>query len=229
MRPKAYGLQSLGIAPGLKKVWVKREKYTKPKWHGNCLTLVMEHEVTCCLPQPSTILTETEPPPQGECIQEDAFARAYDRGFLTTLRFLCSLGASKDMAEEVAQAAWTRGWQYRAQLVNPLLAGAWVNTIARNLYWNCISMQRRFEELEDYPVATSIVTYLEASDMMNSCSETESRMLTMFYLEGYTTMEIAEKEGLCPTTVRVRLMRIRRSLRDRVTPRIPETPLAKAA
>lgn len=189
----------------------------------------MEHVDTCCLNHTETIETKTELTPDEGCIQQDAFAHAYDRGFLTTLRFLRSLGASIDMAEEVAQAAWSRGWQYRAQLVNPLLAGPWVNTIARNLYWNVISMQQRFEKLEDYPVSSSIVSSLEASDMMDSCSELESRMLTLFYIEGYTTMEIAEKEGLCPTTVRVRLMRIRRGLRERITPRLAESPIAKAA
>jgi DNA-directed RNA polymerase specialized sigma24 family protein len=57
---------------------------------------------------------------------------------------------------------------------------------------------------------------LEAGVMIENCTELESRMLTMYYLEGYSTGEIADKEKLCPTSVRVRLMRIRRRLRERM-------------
>lgn len=189
----------------------------------------MDNDLTCRLDHVTNVDAAAEPAPHEGCIQPDEFAGAYDRGFLTTLRFLRSLGANEDIAEEIAQAAWTRGWQYRTQLTNPLLAGAWVNTIARNLYWNVRSLQQRFQELEDYAVPSNFVSSLEAADMMGSCSELESRLLTMFYIEGYTTMEIAERVGLCPATVRVRLMRIRRSLRERTAPRLSESPIARAA
>jgi len=39
-----------------------------------------------------------------------------------------------DEAEEIAQAAWVRGWEYREQLRDPGLVGYWVNSIARNLF-----------------------------------------------------------------------------------------------
>jgi len=162
-------------------------------------------------------------------IQEDEFAQAYRRGFNATLRFVRSMGANVDTAEEVAQAAWVRGWQCRSQLMNKHAAGQWVNSIARNLYWSVVSMENRYSDLSDCPVSSNVVRTLEASDALGVCSATESKMLKMFYFEGYTTLEIAEREGLCPTTVRVRLMRIRRSLRERFTSKGTETVFAKAA
>ncbi len=153
-------------------------------------------------------------------IDDESFAAAYKRGFLSTLRLLRSIGARADAAEEVAQAAWARGWQYRYQLLNPEALGSWINAIARNLYRAKIVGENRFEELADRPVANRVVLQLEAKDLMDACNERESEMLTLFYVEGYSILEIAEKVRMQPTTVRVRLLRIRRSLRARLeTPR----------
>jgi RNA polymerase sigma factor (sigma-70 family) len=153
-------------------------------------------------------------------IDDESFAAAYKRGFLSTLRLLRSIGARADAAEEVAQAAWARGWQYRYQLLNPEALGSWINAIARNLYRAKIVGENRFEELADKPVANRVVLQLEAKDLMDACNERESEILTLFYVEGYSILEIAEKVRMQPTTVRVRLLRIRRSLRARLeTPR----------
>jgi DNA-directed RNA polymerase specialized sigma24 family protein len=62
------------------------------------------------------------------------YARAFETGFPATLRFLLSRGAAVEEAEEIAQAAWVRGWEYRDQLRDPGLVGFWVNSIARNLF-----------------------------------------------------------------------------------------------
>lgn len=161
------------------------------------------------------------------CIDDYSFAAAYKRGFLATLKLLRAIGANADIAEEVAQAAWARGWQYRAQLIHAELVGAWVNSIARSLYRNVVAGGRRFEELADAPAPNQLIRELEVNSMMSACSESESRILSMFYFEGYSTLEIAQKVGMQPTTVRVRLMRIRRSLRDRLSLR--RTEAAQAA
>lgn len=45
------------------------------------------------------------------------------------------------------------------------------------------------------------------------CNESDSRMLRMFYLEGMTSKEIGSALGQKAMTVRVRLHRLRKSLR----------------
>ena len=64
----------------------------------------------------------------------NSYAEAFQNGFGATRRFLVSRGAPIDEAEEIAQAAWARGWEYRAQLRDPGLVSYWVNSIARNLF-----------------------------------------------------------------------------------------------
>ncbi len=46
----------------------------------------------------------------------EAFAKEYVKGLRQTIRFLLSKGADIDLAEELAQAAWARGWEARKQL-----------------------------------------------------------------------------------------------------------------
>ena len=60
----------------------------------------------------------------------EAFLRCYG----ATRRYLLASGAAIDEAEEIAQAAWVRGWEYRDQLRDPAMVGFWVNSIARNLF-----------------------------------------------------------------------------------------------
>src|SRR5579864_3227657 len=67
-------------------------------------------------------------------MRRNDYAEAFEAGFPATRRFLLSRGAGLEEAEEIAQAAWARGWEYRDQLRDPALVGFWVNSIARNLF-----------------------------------------------------------------------------------------------
>src|SRR5271154_5907796 len=62
------------------------------------------------------------------------YAKAFEAGFPATRRFLLSRGVPIEEAEEIAQAAWVRGWEFRDQLRDAGLVGFWVNSIARNLF-----------------------------------------------------------------------------------------------
>ncbi len=62
------------------------------------------------------------------------YAEAFETGYGATRRFLLARGAPLEEAEEIAQAAWARGWEFREQLRDPGLVSYWVNSIARNLF-----------------------------------------------------------------------------------------------
>ena len=68
-----------------------------------------------------------------EMLRND-YAAAFETGYSATRRFLLARGAPLEDAEEIAQAAWVRGWEFREQLRDPGLVGFWVNSIARNLF-----------------------------------------------------------------------------------------------
>lgn len=146
----------------------------------------------------------------------EQFSEAYAAGYPMTKRFLLSRGAPADTAEEVAQAAWAKGWECRYQLQQPKMLGVWINSIAKNMLLNLVRTERRFDDLDEsvkYEVPPS--TSIDAKAVLNHCAPRDAHILSDYYLEGYTTDEIAEKVGLCPATVRVRLLRLRRMLRAR--------------
>lgn len=154
-------------------------------------------------------------PPPSETIDEVEFASTYQRSFSKTCKFICSLGADQHTAEEIAQSAWVRGWQRRHQLLQRQFLATWVHAIARNLYRESYAKNRRLTELEEYGFNSNVLRKIEVDDILSNCTKPESQFLHLVYFEGYTSEEIAKQHRVSPVTVRVRLMRLRQSLRDR--------------
>lgn len=144
------------------------------------------------------------------------YADAFADGYAATRRFLLSRGAAFEEADEIAQAAWARGWEYREQLRDASLVGYWVNSIARNLF------RARFRaaptsSLEgiDPSYHMGMESLIELNRMLELCS-TRDRKLLEKSLDGFSAEEIAETEGISSTGIRVRLLRIRQSLRQQL-------------
>jgi RNA polymerase sigma factor (sigma-70 family) len=159
----------------------------------------------------------------------EEFAAAFRRHYPVTLRFLLSIGAPPDLAEETAQAAWVKGWERRWQLRRPETVGTWVNSIAKNMLKNRIRADQKLEALTDS--ATTHGWWAAAIDLdgiLDRCNRRDSSILTSYYLEGYTTEEIGRQFGLTAVTVRVRLLRLRRALRSQLLKR-PVRPETAAA
>jgi RNA polymerase sigma factor (sigma-70 family) len=143
------------------------------------------------------------------------YASAFENGYSATRRFLLSRGAAADEAEEIAQAAWARGWECRTQLRDPSLVGFWVNSIARNLY------RARFRGAPVSPIEDTNMAYsmsledLEIRLLLDRCSQRDRELLEMS-LKGYSAEEIAQSSGITSTGIRVRLLRIRQSLKEQL-------------
>ena len=146
-------------------------------------------------------------------MERDDYGEAYRTGYIATRRVLLASGAPIEDAEEIAQAAWVRGWEYRDQLRDPAMVGYWVNSIARNL------LRARFRgpaplALEgQHPSYTMDLENLELRRMLERCSGRDRTLLER-NLEGYSAEEIAREAGITSTGIRVRLLRIRNSLRE---------------
>src|SRR5258708_18374421 len=145
-------------------------------------------------------------------MQRHAYAYAFQNGFGATRRFLISRGAPLDEAEEIAQAAWARGWEYREQLRDPGLVSFWVNSIARNLF------RARFRaaiavplEMAKEPSYAFDTDTIDLHRMLDHCSQRD-RVLFERTLEGYSAEEIARTAGISSTGIRVRLLRARQTL-----------------
>ncbi len=117
-------------------------------------------------------------------IDATTFAEAYEKGIGPTTRFLGRRGA-KD-AEEFAQAAWARAWEYRHQLHDPGAIAFWVKSIAVNLYR--ASFRNAACQIEEYgpdlgyrdPLESSI----EARQVLALCKPDDARLLWNRYAMG---------------------------------------------
>jgi len=151
-------------------------------------------------------------------MQGNAYAEAFQTGFGATRRFLVSRGAALEDAEEIAQAAWARGWEFREQLRDPGLVSYWVNSIARNLYRarfrTAVPVPLEHVQEPSYAFDTSAI---DLRKLLEACSNRDRALLERT-LQGYTAEELSETAGISSTGIRVRLLRARQSLRAKFTP-----------
>jgi RNA polymerase sigma factor (sigma-70 family) len=146
---------------------------------------------------------------------QEQFAAAYRLGFSRTVRFLQSNGVQVELAEEIAQAAWSRGWECRAQLKNHAAIGVWVNSIAKNLLRVDYRRRKAVEELtEDSATVDASTDSTALAELLAHCSEEDRQLLVRHYMEGWSSNELAPALGISPVSVRVRLLRIKNALRE---------------
>jgi RNA polymerase sigma factor (sigma-70 family) len=148
-------------------------------------------------------------------MQRNDYAQAFETGYVATRRFLLARGAPVEEAEEIAQAAWARGWEYRDQLRDASLVSYWVNSIARNLFRARFRAPIQTEIEENNAAYTLDVDAIEILRLLDRCSKRDRALLEQS-LEGYSAEEIARSEGITPTGIRVRLLRIRTALRGQL-------------
>ena len=153
---------------------------------------------------------------------QDNFAAAYNSGYTVTVRFLASRGIQPDHAEEIAQAAWSKGWERREQLRDPKRIVTWVNSIAVNMFRNeCRNPAKDALPIDLPAPRLSTVAAIDAKRSLDRCTDTERDMLEQFYFLGFNSQEIARRSGCTPSAVRVRLLRARRRLGLAMRPQKP--------
>lgn len=156
-----------------------------------------------------------EPESNGGVLTEQQYGTAFSAGYKRTVRFLLKTGVKGDMAEEIAQAAWVRGWERRSQLKSAAAINVWVNTIAHNLLRANFRQQKPTEELMEgtvveHPQFESRVV----NEILACCSPLDQELIKQHYIEGWTSNEIGPRMGMSPVTVRVRLLRMKANLRS---------------
>lgn len=144
------------------------------------------------------------------------FGEAFQRYSPLTIRFLLSRGASFHIAEEITQAAWTKGWEHLAQLHNPEQISPWVNSIAKNLLRNQPRNEQQWHRSPVYPGwERASLDAANAERVLSACTHGDRHLLYATYAEGHTSKQLSERLGVSAVALRVRLLRLRRALRSR--------------
>jgi DNA-directed RNA polymerase specialized sigma24 family protein len=150
----------------------------------------------------------------------EGYGKAYQRGFDLTVRLLISRGVHRDDAEEVAQAAWVKGWERLSQLRKESFVVIWVNTIALNVHRNGLRRQRLSLAAQDlrYKTAAIDLAAIDVARILGSCRPCDRHLLEQS-MTGVTPGEIADEQGVTETAIRIRLLRARREARSRAEKR----------
>ena len=149
----------------------------------------------------------------------EQFGVAYEKGLEYTIRFLSARGLGYDASQETAQAAWVRGWERVDQLRNPELVIPWVNSIAMNLYRSSLRGQPALLQVDEVSLpepAKINVSAVDVRRLLSLCKPSERAILVQRHLHGFAIVEIAKHHGCSKTAARIRLLRARRSLGERV-------------
>jgi RNA polymerase sigma factor (sigma-70 family) len=154
----------------------------------------------------------------------DEFSGVFDAHFQRLYRYLHRLSGDGDMAADLAQEAFTKLYQRGSMPDQP---GAWLATVATNLFRNAHGTRaRRGELLRTAPEAAryadrAVDPAVDTSDVaqrvrraLDAMPERE-RALLLLRAEGYSYREMAAVLGLNETSMGTLLARAKRAFRDR--------------
>jgi RNA polymerase sigma-70 factor (ECF subfamily) len=160
----------------------------------------------------------------------DTFGAAYGAGIRRTIAFLLGRGVPRDFAEDIAQSAWSRGWEKLAQLRDDAMLTTWVNTIALNHYRRIARYVQREQSWDpaylDVARTSIDCAAIEMTQILEACKPADRRLLKA-HLSGATTLELAQAAGVSRTAMRIRLHRARRKARAVCEP--PSAPGVQVA
>jgi DNA-directed RNA polymerase specialized sigma24 family protein len=156
---------------------------------------------------------------ENSTLSRQSFGEAYEQGSTRTVNFLMSKGFPEDEAREAAQAAWVRGWERRYQIRKPEKVLPWVNTIALNLGRTQLRKQLSMQPFEDQATkAPDLTVAADLEKMLGECRKKDRLLLTRRYLLGWGIDDLARHLDCTNRSIRVRLHRARKALRQRFQP-----------
>lgn len=150
-------------------------------------------------------------------MEREVYAEDYRKGLPATIRLLLSKGLLLEEAEELAQAAWVRGWEAQHQLKQSERVVAWVNSIAMNAMYNLKRRTKRMEQLEEngsaHTTTAAVGARIDAARLLARCSPLDRSLIVHRFAGGYVMDEIAQIHGISAVATRVRIHRAKAALR----------------
>jgi RNA polymerase sigma-70 factor (ECF subfamily) len=159
---------------------------------------------------------------------EAAFERLIDRYERKVYRLCCSLLRDPDQAQDAAQESLVRVWKALGKYDQRASLSTWIYTITRNRCLTAIERRRDLDSLSDPAIeheaeaAQAVGPPAEQDhlavlrELIDALPERFRRVLTLFYYEERSVIEVAQMLGLPEGTVKTNLHRARAALGDRL-------------
>ena len=94
----------------------------------------------------------------------------------------------------------------------------WVNAIALNAYRGLRRKEPCYEVLKELRAPDLSLAAIDVGRILGLCRPRDRALLEQ-QMQGFTTREIARREGVTTTAIRIRLLRARRRVRSQITRR----------
>ncbi len=144
----------------------------------------------------------------------------YQQYYQELLRYGVHMTANKELTEELVQETFVRAIINTACLQNltPSKQRAWLYRTFKNLFFDSYrhrALEQQYLQALPAEIPTEQgVEKMETELMLQSISPQDRQLFQLRYEDGYTAKEIAEMLNLPPGTVRSRLSRCRRRLKE---------------
>jgi RNA polymerase sigma-70 factor, ECF subfamily len=129
------------------------------------------------------------------------------------------LGTTSTAADDAAQDATIRAWRHRGRCRTPARPEPWIATIARREALRVLAQRSELSSGNDEIADTrqdmgDLADSLDVRRAVRAMDSQDRRLLVGHYWQDLSNSELAMQLGLAEVTVRVRLHRLRRRLRD---------------
>jgi len=125
-------------------------------------------------------------------------------------------------AQDVAQDAIVRAWRSRCSCRDPASPTGWLLTIVRGEAWR-VRRRRQSTPVAELPDAEDpcdwtgeVLSRLDVESAVSTLQERDRELLRLRYVDDLTQTDVADRVGLAEGTVKVKLHRLRKKLRDRL-------------
>jgi RNA polymerase sigma-70 factor (ECF subfamily) len=134
-------------------------------------------------------------------------------------RYLLYLTGQPELAEDLTQETFLQGWQHLGTFQGRASLRTWLHRIARREFLQVLRRQKTEASVEAMvevaaPDATAWIDTVELRDAIDRLPLEQREVVLLYYLEGYSSTEIARIVGAPVGTVCYRLGRARERLRQ---------------
>jgi RNA polymerase sigma-70 factor (ECF subfamily) len=160
-----------------------------------------------------------------ELVRQGSYTEALegllDRYQNKVFRLAFSYTRDRARAEELAQDVFVRMWQALPRFDGRASLSTWLYAITRNTCLSALRYDARrrmqpldevLEHVADVPSASPDAEALDVHRLVNRLPETQRRVITLFYLEERSLLEVGRMLDMPEGTVKSHLHRARRAL-----------------
>lgn len=144
----------------------------------------------------------------------------YETHYSELVIFGTSMCGSRETAEDLAQETFVRAMSHCDQIedLSPSKRRAWLYRTMKNLFYDRCrrsALESRYlQGLQEEAAVDRRMQEVENDALMQTVSPEDRVLFQLRYFDGYTAAEIAQMMDLPPGTVRSRLSRCRKCLKD---------------